>query len=79
MNFPIADNCFCDRIRISTKIKVLNPVAQAIAGNLARVAPIRSVRVLQNLVEASSEGGTGRTWIPITKPGHPNAIGVSTI
>jgi hypothetical protein len=67
------------QIRVSKKIKVLNPVAQAIAGNLARVAPIRFVRVLPDLVEASSEGGTGRTWIPITKPGHPTAIGISVI
>ena len=66
-------------IRVSKKVKALNPFAQAIAGNLAKVAPIRFVRVLPDLVEASSEAGRGRACIPITKPEHPTAIGISVI
>jgi len=79
MSDPVITNSEPVQIRVSKKIKVFNPVAQAIAANLARVAPIRFVRVLPDLVEASSEGGTGRIWIPITKPDHPTAIGISVI
>jgi hypothetical protein len=67
------------QIRVSERIKALHPVAEAMARNLAEVAPIRFIRILPDLLEASSEVTTGRTKIPITKPGHPRAIGVSVI
>lgn len=66
-------------INISRKITKLHPVAEAIAKNLAEVHPIRVVRVLPDLLEASSETMSGRASIPICEPGHPSAIGISII
>ncbi|HUU30402.1 MAG TPA: hypothetical protein VM123_21575 [archaeon] len=67
------------QIKISKKVKVLHPVAEAMARNLAEVEPIRFIRILPDLLEASSEATIGRSRIPITKPGHPSAIGISVI
>ena len=67
------------RIRVSRKVQALHPVAEAMARNLAEVDPIRFIRILPDLLEASSEVTVGRNKIPITKPGHPSAIGVSVI
>lgn len=67
------------RIRISRRVQTLHPVAEAMARNLAEVDPIRFIRILPDLLEASSEATAGRNKIPIVKPGHPSAIGVSAI
>jgi len=67
------------RIRVSRKIQTLHPVAEAMAKNLAEVDPIRFIRILPDLLEASSEATAGRNKIPIIRPGHPSAIGVSVI
>jgi hypothetical protein len=67
------------RIRVSRKVQELHPVAEAMARNLAELDPIRFIRILPGLLEASSEATAGRNKIPIIKPGHPSAIGVSVI
>ena len=67
------------RIRISGKVQALDPVVEAMARNLAEVDPIRFIRILPDLLEASSEATAGRNNIPITKPGHPSAVGISVI
>ncbi len=67
------------RIRVSRKVQALHPVAEAMARNLAEVDPIRFIRILPDLLEASTEATAGRNKIPIIKPGHPSAIGVSII
>ena len=67
------------RIRISKKIQALHPVVEAMTINLAEVDPICFIRILPDLLEASSEATAGRNKIPIVKPGHPSAIGVSAI
>ena len=67
------------RVRVSRKVKALHPVAEAMARNLAEIDPIRFIRILPGLLEASSEATAGRNRIPIIKPGHPSAIGVSVI
>ena len=67
------------RIRVSRKVQALHPVAEAMARNLAEVDPIRFIRILPDLFEASSEARAGRNKIPIIEPGHPSAIGVSVI
>ena len=67
------------RIRVSRKVKVLHPVAKAMAMNLAEMDPIHFIRILPDLLEASSEATAGRNRIPLIKPGHPSAIGVSVI
>lgn len=66
-------------IRVSKKVQTLHPVVEAMAINLAEVDPIRFIRILPDLLEASSEATAGRNRIPIVKPGHPSAIGVSAI
>jgi hypothetical protein len=67
------------RIRVSRKVKALHPVAEAMTRNLAEINPIRFIRILPDLLEASSEATAGRNRIPIIEPGHPSAIGVSVI
>ena len=67
------------RIRVSRKVKALHPVAEAMAKNLAEIDPIRFIRILPDLLEASSEATAARNRIPIIKPGHLSAIGVSVI
>lgn len=67
------------RIRVSRKVKALHPVAEAMARNLVEIDPIRFIRILPDLLEASSEATAGRNRIPIIKPGDPSAIGVSVI
>lgn len=66
-------------IKISRKVRKLHLVAEAITKNLAEVEPIRFIRILPDLLEASSEVTEGRFRIPITTPGHPSAIGISII
>ena len=67
------------RIRVSRKVTALHPVAKAMAINLAEMDPIHFIRILPDLLEASSEATAGRNRIPVIKPGHPIAIGVSVI
>ncbi len=67
------------RIRVLRKVQTFHPVAEAMARNLAEVDPIRFIRILPGLLEASSEATADRNKIPIVKPGHPSTIGVSAI
>ena len=66
-------------ITVSKKIKTLHPVVGNIANNLARIKPIRFIRISPDFLQASSEVTKGRVKIPITKPEHPTAIGLSLI
>jgi len=65
------------KITISRKIKKIDPVIESIANNLAEIDAIHFIRVSQDFLQASSEATEGRLKTPITKPGHPTAIGVS--
>jgi hypothetical protein len=67
------------KITISRKIKKLHPVVKSIVNNLATIEPIRFIKILLDFLQASSEVTKGRIKTPITKPGHPTAIGVSLI
>ncbi|MFH0908798.1 MAG: hypothetical protein V1929_08550 [bacterium] len=49
-----------------------------IAENLAEIAAIRIVKVTPGFLQASSETSGARKQ-PVTKPGHPTAVGVSLI
>ena len=52
-------------VRVSGKVKALHPVAEAMARHLAEVAPIRYIRILPDLLEASSvesSCGHGLEW-----------------
>ena len=66
------------QIVVSKKAQPLHPVTREIADNLAGIDVIRFVRVTLGFLQASSET-SGARRIPITKPGHPAAIGVSLI
>ena len=66
-------------ITVSKKIRTLHPVVENIANNLAGIKPIRFIRISPDFLQASSEVTKGRAKIPITKPEHPTAIGLSLI
>jgi len=67
------------KITVSKKLKSLHPVVDSIVKNLANIDAIQFIRVTPDLLQASSEATEGRTKTPITKIGHPTAIGVSLI
>lgn len=65
-------------IAIGRLARPVHPVVSQIAENLAEVDAMRIVKLTPGFLQASSEAtGTGRQ--PITKPGHPTAVGVSLI
>lgn len=75
----IVAECREAEIKVSRKVKDLDPVVKSIAKNLADLAPIRLVRILPDFLQASSEVTAGRFKLPVTKTGHASAIGVSLI
>jgi len=66
-------------VTVSRKLKALHPVVAGIARNLADIDAIHFVRVTPGLLLASSEVTGGRVQTPVTKVGHPTAIGVSIL
>jgi hypothetical protein len=66
------------QIVVSRKAQPLHPVTRKIADNLAGIDAIRIIKVTPGFLQASSEV-VGPRRIPVTKPGHPSAIGVSLI
>jgi hypothetical protein len=66
-------------ITVSKRIRTLHPVVKNISNNLARIKPIRFIRISPDFLQASSEVTKGRAKTPITKPEHPTAIGLSLI
>jgi hypothetical protein len=67
------------KIRFIKKAKSINPVVENIAIKLAELDIIQYITISEDFLRASSEITTGRNKIPITKPDHPTAIGVSLI
>ena len=67
------------KITVVRTVKAVHPVAEQIAENLAAIDAIRFVKISPELLRASSEVSEGRLKTPVTKPGHPTAIGVSLI
>jgi hypothetical protein len=67
------------QIKVSKKVKTLHPVVKNIAENLAQTGAIKFIRILPDFLQASSEATGDRIKQPITKPGHPTAVGVSLI
>lgn len=63
---------------ISTRARLLHPVTKDIVDNLAGIDVIRFVRVTPGFLQASSEA-SGTRMLPVTKPGHPTAVGISLI
>jgi len=66
------------QIVVSRKAQPLHPVTKKVADNLAGIDAIRLVKVIPGFLQASSEV-VGPRRMPVTKPGHPSAIGVSLI
>ena len=66
------------QIDVSKKAQPLHPVTKGIAEALGGVDAIRFVRVTPGFLQASSEA-SGARMLPVTKPGHPTAVGVSLI
>lgn len=56
----------------------VHPVIKQIAGNLAEIDAIRTVKVTPGFLQASSET-CGARLSPVTKPGHPTTVGISLI
>ena len=63
---------------VSRRARPLDPVVERIAANLANIDIIRIVKVSPGFIQASSEV-EGFHRVPVTKPGHPTAVGVSLI
>ena len=66
------------QVAVSRRAQPLHPVVNRIADNLAGIDAIRFVRVTLGFLQASSEA-CGSQMRPVTKPGHPTAVGVSLI
>lgn len=67
------------KIRVIGNLKLIHPVVDNIARNLAEVDIIKYITISKDYMKASSEITTGRSKIPITKVDHPTAVGVSLI
>jgi len=67
------------KIRYIKKIKLVHPVVENIARNLAKIDIIKYITISEDYIKASSEMTTGRNKIPITKIDHPTAVGVSLL
>ena len=63
---------------VSRSARPLHPVVERIAENIAAVKPIRIVKVSPGFLRASSETQGARKE-PVTKAGHPTAVGVSLV
>ena len=63
---------------VTRRARPLDPVTERIAANLAGIDIIRLVRVSPGFIRASSEV-EGCHRIPVTRAGHPTAVGVSLI
>ena len=66
-------------ITVSKKVKEIHPAVNHIINNLAELDFIHFIRVSQEFLQASNEVTEGRFKIPVTKPHHSTAVGVSLI
>ena len=67
------------KITFQKDVKEIHPVVKNIVNNLAELEFIHFIRVSPGYLQASSEIPEGYFKIPITKPGHPSAIGIHLI
>jgi len=66
-------------IIVTKKIKHIHPVIDSIVKNLAEIDKIQFIRLSPDFLRASSERDDRGIKNPITKVGHPTAVGVSLI
>jgi len=67
------------KIRVFKKVKLIHPIVENIAVNLAKIDIIQYITISADFLRASSEITTGRSKMPITKVDHPTAVGISLI
>lgn len=67
------------KIRVIKKNKLIHPVVENIAVNLAELDIIQYVTISADFLRASSEITVGRNKIPITNIDHSTAVGVSLL
>ena len=75
----IKSESILSKIRYIKKIKLINPVVDNIAVNLAEIDIIKYITISEDYLRASNEVTPGRNKIPITKLDHPTAVGISLI
>ena len=75
----IKSESILSKIRYIKKIKLIHPVVDNIAVNLAEIDIIKYITISDDYIKASSEVTTGRIKIPITKIDHPTAVGVTLL
>ena len=66
-------------IIVTKKIKHIQPVVDNIVKNLAEIDEIQFIRLSPDFLQASNKRDDRGIKNPITKPGHPTAVGVSLI
>ena len=66
-------------IIVTKKIKHIHPVVDNIVKNLAEIDKIQFIKLSPDFLQASNKRHEGGIKNPITKPGHPTAVGVSLI
>jgi hypothetical protein len=66
-------------IFISNKVSKIHPIVEKLTKNLSEIELIKFIRIKQDMILASSEVTEGRVKIPITKPDHPTAVGLSLL
>jgi hypothetical protein len=67
-------------VSVASKMKKIHPVVDNITNKLLKIEPIRYLRITPDDIRASNKTKLiGRTKMPISKPGHPTAIGVHVI
>jgi len=70
--------CRRTEVLVTRRALPLHPVVERVAENLAAVDAIRVAKVSPEFLRASSETQGARRE-PVTKAGHPTAVGVSLI
>ena len=75
----IKSESILSKIRYIKKLKLVHPVVERIAVNLAEIDIIKYITISEDYIKASSEITTGRIKIPITKIDHPTAVGVTLL
>lgn len=67
-------------IFVAHKVNTIHPVMDSLVRHLFKIDVIQYIRLTQTDIQASSEIAVqGNMKIPISKPGHPSAIGVHLI
>jgi len=61
------------------KVKTIHPLIESLVRELAKLEPIKFIKLTDNEVIASSEIEGAKRKNPVAKPFHPTAIGVHVI